>query len=209
MAEQSLRDAMAAIQDMSSEEMEAIRFIDVEASGLHKNSYPIEIAWCGLDLKPVSMLVRPLPSWGEEDWSPEAEKVHGIPRHRLFRDGNDARECAGAMAQALSGRVVCSDAPAWDARWLMRMFVETGVKPGFDLLPIEDVQVRCARKAVPAIVSLEQMCGILEDVGKIYRHTHRAGDDCLRMAAMCRGLYDHGWRRELFAAARRGDLPPL
>lgn len=206
---ESFKEAIAALPDLSEEQMAGMRFVDVEASGLHKTSYPIEVAWCGLDLLPVSMLIRPMPQWGLQDWSLESEKVHGISRDQLFDEGVEARACAESVAGALAGRMVFSDAPRFDASWLMTLFSAAGVRPGFDLREVEDAQALCARKAERPLSSIEQMYSIMEDVGGVYRHTHRAGDDSLRMAAQCRGLYDARWRRSLSGSVKRGGLPPL
>lgn len=208
MSDREFEMALAGIERMSDEQMASLRFIDVEASGLHDTSYPIEIAWCGLDLRPVSMLLRPLPHWGEEDWSPESEKVHGISRELLVGVGLDPRKCAEEMAAAMRGCMVFSDAPEFDARWLHRLFSETGVTAGFGLMPIEAAQAMCARRSDPPFRTLAQMMQVIEDAGRAYRHTHRAGDDCLRMAAQCLALADSAWRDGLGKAAAGRSRPP-
>lgn len=168
-------------------------FIDVEASGLHRTSYPIEVAWCGLDLEPRSALLRPLPAWGLEDWSLESEKVHGISRPSLVAGGSDPREVAVEMAAALAGKWVFSDAPEYDARWLGRLFAETGVSPGFALRDLTEAWGECGAEAVPPRLTAEDILGAVEAANGHYSHTHRAGDECLRMAAGCRAVLDRKW----------------
>ena len=64
--------------------LRAYVFLDVEASGLHAGSYPIEVGWCGLDLVATSFLIRPHASWTEDDWSVTSERVHGITRPQVM-----------------------------------------------------------------------------------------------------------------------------
>lgn len=202
--DESFQKGLAALPETLPGDLARMRFIDVEASGLHKTSYPIEIAWCGLDLKPASMLIKPLPEWGLSDWSYESERIHGISRDQLMEEGLDARGCAEAMAAALAGCLVYSDAPAFDAKWLMTLFSATKVRPGFDLRQVEDAQALCARKAAKPYGTLQGLFEVLESVGRVYRHTHRAGDDCLRMAAGCRALYDDEWLAATLGADQGG-----
>lgn len=208
MKDESFQDNIAKLPEQTPEALARMRFVDVEASGLHKTSYPIEIAWCGLDLRPVSMLIKPLPEWGLADWSTQSEQVHGISRDTLMREGRDARECAEAMAQALAGCAVYSDAPGFDAKWLMTLFEATDVRPGFGMRQVEDAQALCARMAARPFRSLQGLVTVIEDVGRVYKHTHRAGDDCLRMAAQCRGLYDDVWLAGVFDREQGGGGPP-
>jgi len=201
MSDADFEKAMAGFEPPTDVGLAQMRFIDVEASGLHATSYPIEIAWCGLDLQPVSMLIRPLPYWGEADWNPEAERIHGISREKLVREGHDPRECAEAMAKALQGCFSFSDAPEFDARWLNRLFGDTGVFPGFGLRHLSLAHMLCARRSDPPIGSWQEMDESLQAVNMRYLHTHRAGDDCLRMAAQCRALADSAWRAKAGKAA--------
>jgi len=40
-----------------------IIFLDLEASGLHRTSYPIEVGWAFLDFTADGFLLRPAPDW--------------------------------------------------------------------------------------------------------------------------------------------------
>lgn len=208
MKDESFMANIGALPRLKPEDMDRMRFVDVEASGLHATSYPIEVGWCGLDLKPVSMLIKPLPEWGPNDWSYQAEQVHGISRETLEREGMDAREVAEAIAAEFRGCEVFSDAPRFDAKWLMTLFSAVDVRPGFGMRPVEDAQALCARMAAKPFTSLQGLARVMEDVSRVYRHTHRAGDDCLRQAAQCRGLYDDEWYAALLDG-KRGGKPPL
>ncbi len=65
-----------------------ITFLDFESSSLSESSYPIEVGWVthnnGVDT-PHSLLIKPADDW--QNWNPDAEKIHGISREQLLRDG--------------------------------------------------------------------------------------------------------------------------
>lgn len=178
------------------EEFIDLRFLDVEASGLHDGSYPIEIAWCGLDLRPVSMLIRPLDEWGEDLWDPEAEKIHGISLRRLAEEGLDAKECAKRLCFSLEGKKVLTDNPWWDVSWLSRLLDCTGTTAHFG---VADLIHATEQQRLKHDISFQDFDKIVEGVRKYFPHTHRAGDDALGMAAIFRAFICPEWRNEVMA----------
>jgi hypothetical protein len=96
--------------------------IDIEASGLGPDSYPIEIA-----IGPVaggeiwSALICPDESWADLDWDETAAELHGITRNALAVAGKPAAEVAAKVWALLSGQTVYSDAPHQDGFWLERL----------------------------------------------------------------------------------------
>ncbi|NWG72054.1 MAG: hypothetical protein HXY23_10665 [Parvularculaceae bacterium] len=108
-------------------------FIDLEASGLSASSWPIEVGWAFEFGPPRSLLIRPDDSWPQSAWSADAERLHGVTRADLDRDGRSARETAEALNDALAGLSVWSDAPDWDGFWLFRLFQAAQVKQQFTL----------------------------------------------------------------------------
>lgn len=114
--------------------------IDLEASGLARESYPIEIAWkCTATGRSDSFLINPdsVPEW--EYWDEHAEELHGIDCELLQREGISADLACRRLNQALSGCEVVSDAREYDGFWLRRLFSATGVRPGFHLVGLEAV----------------------------------------------------------------------
>jgi len=95
-------------------------YIDIEASGLVEESYPIEIAWNDDTGVITSHLIKPLAEWSH--WNPEAEKVHGISRNLLEAEGITPAEMCRLLRQDLHGRRVHSDAPMLEKMWLNRLF---------------------------------------------------------------------------------------
>lgn len=108
--------------------MDSPVFIDFEASSLSPKSWPIEVGLAWLVEKRVvvkSKLIRPRPEWSEDDWSLESEEVHGIPRADL-----ESAECADDVSawllETIEGKVIVSDAPEFDQRWLDRLVGTSG-----------------------------------------------------------------------------------
>lgn len=102
-----------------------IAFLDLEASSLHHDSFPIEIGWVFEDGSGESFLIRREPRW--KDWSSDAQVLHGISMEMLLRSGLPAAEVARRAAAALDGRLVVSDARGADQKWLDRLAEAAGV----------------------------------------------------------------------------------
>lgn len=106
-------------------------FIDVEASGFGRGSYPIEVGIALPGGARDCWLIRPAEHWVH--WDRAAERIHGIARHRLLALGRPAEEVARALNQALGGRLVYSDAWGNDMPWLAMLFDAAGVVQRFRL----------------------------------------------------------------------------
>ncbi|GAA3567324.1 MULTISPECIES: hypothetical protein [Marinobacter] len=106
-------------------------FIDFEASSLDLiASYPIEVGVCLADSSLHSWLIQPHVLWS--DWSDSAERIHGISRSTLEREGIAVHEVALQLNELLSGQVYC-DAWTFDSFWLHRLFRAAKVLPAFQL----------------------------------------------------------------------------
>ncbi|NMT62854.1 3'-5' exonuclease [Marinobacter orientalis] len=106
-------------------------FIDFEASSLDLiASYPIEVGICLPDGALHSWLIQPHVLW--QDWSESAEKIHGITRQTLEREGVPVAEVAASLNRLLRGPVFC-DAWTFDSFWLHRLFRAANVRPEFQL----------------------------------------------------------------------------
>jgi hypothetical protein len=59
-------------------------------------------------------LIRPAACW--DDWSPAAEKLHGLSRDLLEREGEAVENVAHRLLDALGadGAVIASDTARWD-----------------------------------------------------------------------------------------------
>jgi hypothetical protein len=97
-------------------------FIDIEASSLSWNSYPIEVAWGNEKGNIESHLISPKTISHWTDWDPKAQQLHGINRKELLSQGKNPERVCERIAQCLTGREVYSDNPDFDAMWLSQLF---------------------------------------------------------------------------------------
>ena len=105
--------------------LERLLCIDFEASAL-ENGYPIEVGVAEVATGAVrSWLIRPSETWlAGRIWSPASEKVHGISRSLLEAEGKPPEAVWAALAPALAGKLLVSDNPPFDGRWLRMLSPE-------------------------------------------------------------------------------------
>ncbi|WP_027857661.1 3'-5' exonuclease [Marinobacterium jannaschii] len=114
-------------------------YIDLEASGLGPDSYPIEVAWKdSADGSSDNFLIDPARVEGWDYWDEFAEELHGIAPEDLAGQ-LCARESARRLNRSLLGRKVISDALEFDSFWMRRLFAAAEMKPSFDLVGLEHV----------------------------------------------------------------------
>ena len=106
-------------------------FIDIEASGFGRGSYPIEIGIVNGVAPNFCHIVTPAEHW--QHWDSGAESLHGIQRQMLLEQGMDMRELALLINQQFCGEVLYTDAWGNDNCWLGLMFDEVSVSPHFRL----------------------------------------------------------------------------
>lgn len=117
--------------------MENLIFLDIEASGLGADSFPIEIGWAYLNGQSDGFLIRPASAWSH--WDTYAEDLHGLSREQLHRDGIDIWAAATRLNAEFAGKhrhAVISDAIENDLYWLDRLFGETPYSREFDVIDI-------------------------------------------------------------------------
>lgn len=105
--------------------------IDVEASGLGRGSYPIEVGVALADSQTECMIIRPEADW--QHWDSRAEQLHGISRVVLEQHGRQVREVVEWLNDCLAGEPVYSDAWGNDSSWLALLFECAGVPQRFRL----------------------------------------------------------------------------
>ena len=132
----------------------------------------VAMAWCFEDAAPSGFLIRPAPEWPETSWDDKAQKLHGIERDQLAREGVGAGEICKALNSALSDVTVYSDAPDWDGFWLMRLFQAGGLKQEFALRDFNKIFAGMDRPSIDDLIA---------KASKISPHCHRASDDVLHM----------------------------
>lgn len=111
--------------------------IDVEASALSAQGFPIEVGiaiWRGADQPMLtwSSLIKPIDTWLEDRiWSNASEKVHGIALSDL-ETAPPVHRVATALNNILGpiGTAHCDGLP-FDAEWLSELFRVAEIKPAF------------------------------------------------------------------------------
>ncbi len=163
--------------------MQNIAFIDLEASGLSAQSWPIEVGWCFREGAPQAYLVRPAPAWSEDAWDERAQALHGVSYQTLKKYGEAPENLCALLNTALTGCIVYSDAPDWDGFWLYRLFQAGGQRQTFSLTDFRQVFKGASTSAIN---------GLVAKAAKTAPHRHRASADVLHMKAV-------------YALAARGD----
>jgi hypothetical protein len=82
----------------------------------HGRSFPIEIGIAD-DRGTRAWLIRPRPEWRDWGWTAQAERLHGLSRDVLDRDGLPADQVAAELAEAVHGRPLVADS-VLDDYWL-------------------------------------------------------------------------------------------
>jgi hypothetical protein len=152
--------------------------IDFEATALTLESYPIEVGIAvssgpRAKIEVWSSLIAPHPSWNLDDqWDPDAEKLHGISRRQL-RNGappSDVMKHLNDMT-GVADRVWC-DGGRYDSYWLHQLATTARVASCFALCDIGS-----AMTADPRLRKfyVEHLCRSIAP--------HRAGPDAKRICA--------------------------
>ncbi len=94
--------------------------IDVEASGLGRGSYPIEVGVANAEGVGSCNIIRREQDWLH--WDPRAEMLHGISRETLAKHGKEPVVIAALLNEQLAGQLVYSDAWGNDSSWIALLF---------------------------------------------------------------------------------------
>lgn len=103
--------------------------IDIEASGFGRGSYPIEVGLVMADGSRHCFLIAPARDWTH--WDEEAEKIHGISRDLLSRNGRPLEDVAWRLNELLRGKTAYSDAWSFDMSWLGKLFDAANMPQAF------------------------------------------------------------------------------
>jgi hypothetical protein len=153
-------------------------FLDVEATGFGPESHPIEIAWSDTSGAINRYLIDPTPIAGWTAWDPAAERVHGIDRERLVRNGWPPDFVAERIAEDLGGRTVYTDAPDYDARWLGRLFHALGRPTPCVLEHVDELLIaRLRRDDQPVWQVVQRIAALKREVAAVSGGKHSAGYD--------------------------------
>lgn len=107
-------------------------FFDVEASGLMRGSFPVNIGW-SLYGAAYSVLIKPYEGWNEDKWDTVAQSIHGMSIQYLRRHGKDVRSVARILNEALHGQTVYCDSSSRDAEWTDMVFAAANSRRAFQI----------------------------------------------------------------------------
>ncbi len=118
--------------------------IDIEASGLHKNCYPIEVALAlPITALEKAWLIAPTPEWRDNGiWEEQAEALHGITRADLFRNGVLPEVVVGELIVCIGEKQLVSDCPSADGGWLQQLFAAADVHREWRIHDLDEVARR-------------------------------------------------------------------
>lgn len=151
--------------------------IDIEASGLGDESYPIEIAWCAVNGDDVfSALINPDSAGDWDYWDEHAEMdIHGISRDECCEKGENLVTIGRQLEAFLAENVVFSDAAYQDQQWINRLLEAVGKVSPAKLLDIE--------QSVP----IDRRAELSRRLSELSR-PHRAEADCLALRELVRNI---------------------
>ena len=149
--------------------------IDIEASGLEDESYPIEIAWCRLDeTEFYAALINPETAGDWDHWDSFSETaIHGLSRKQCREEGKSVVTVARDVGKLLEEAPVFSDAHWQDQVWLDRLFDAVGKQPPAKLIALDQAVLIEQRFHLAARLALQS-------------RPHRALADCQLLARIVR-----------------------
>lgn len=171
-----------------------IPVIDLEASGLSTQSFPIEVGIYvpdSFETIEESWLIKPEPEWLEHRiWDEKSAKVHNISIDMLKNEGVDGHIVCSKLNSLLSGTTIYSDAPDFDEMWLKIMFNHFKIDMHFDIdhvLYPNDKKLR--KKLFKKDVSFEDFRQLKnKQLSKPGFNAHRALDDAKAMGLVMKKL---------------------
>jgi len=112
--------------------------IDLESSGLGKESYPIEVGFILEDgVEKHSWLIKREPGWNH--WDPVAQNIHNITRQDITDNGLYAPDVANLLNKHLAGKTAYSDCREYDEFWIDVLFDKVGIKREFHVGSIQSL----------------------------------------------------------------------
>lgn len=159
-----------------------LMFIDFEASSLSQNSWPIEVGLAfvvGGGTISMASLIQPFHNWDPAAWTNRAAQIHGISRSSLAT-APEAPAVAGWVREKLQNRLLVSDAPEYDSRWLAKLMMAGDL----DVPEILDFDT-----LVSSALPDRAIDHLYEKLARIPK-PHRAERDALRLAR----AFEVGWK---------------
>jgi hypothetical protein len=175
-------------------------FLDFEASSLASASYPIEVAWSlpDPDGSIETHLISPASIERWSDWSPKAERIHGISQAWLRSEGKAPQWICERINTQLAGMTVYTDDPDYDRVWLTELFSASwGLKPSFSLAHADDVLLsRLDPEGLNRSAALQTLALIKTQARQRLSQRHRAQWDVEYLMELWRVVMEPHARQE-------------
>jgi hypothetical protein len=105
-------------------------FLDLEASGIHPDSYPIEIGIFGEAGLSFECLIKPADCW--QHWSHDAQDLHQIAREQLMSEGTPVSLVARELNALFAHKILWAESNL-DLHWMQVLFEAAGCEPLFEV----------------------------------------------------------------------------
>ena len=163
------------MSDVTATEAQRYAFVDLEASSLGSGSFPTEIGWATIQegkIRSGASLITPAAKWlrSSTAWNPASQRLTGITKEMLDRQGSPPREAMRRFLAAVRERLVLSDEPDFDAFWLGQLAEAADVDP---------IKLADAKSTIIEVARNGQTFG---DIAKEFPVRHRAEADARRLA---------------------------
>lgn len=166
-------------------------FLDFEASSLTPNSWPVEIGLSWLrddgEVESHARFIRRHPTWSMDDWSEQSAAIHQIPYGVLETEGLEAPDAAEWFMETTQGRLIGTDAPEFEAKWLRRL-LEIDRDPfavNRQIARLEDFYA-----LIHPLLSERALDSFFERLSRL-KAPHRAGPDSARFAKALKAAMDY------------------
>lgn len=174
-------------------------FVDVEASTLDTDTFPIEIGWSVDDEQdPPSFLIKPAPGWDSTDAYQAGKACHGIPYVDLVAKGVHLLDIPGCLDKAWAGAILVSDNPQFDQNWVAQVYAELNRRSPWQMVELDVIFATLCQFAG---VDRDEVVAIIRAADHMPR-PHRAGGDALRMHKIVRMIVDPAWRTKILNAQK-------
>jgi hypothetical protein len=119
-------------------ELNEFVFLDVEASGMGIESFPIEIAYSSSNGDKNEYLIKPTQDWlNDGSWCFNAEhNIHKISLEILIENGMNTYDVAINLNKALLGKFLLCNDLEYDGVWLTQLFKAASIGVQFTLTDI-------------------------------------------------------------------------
>jgi len=177
--------------------------IDFEASCLPRDgrSFPIEVGIADAAGRYRSWLIRPHADWVGWTWTREAERLHGISREQLERDGLPANVVLNELNTVIGDGKVIAD--SWlDAAWLDTLCTAAGFEARFAIVHLANI-------VNDLDLTPEQVVHADSTVAAMNFRRHRAGEDARHLALWLTALMQPQPTRAAQGSRQRATHPHL